>query len=494
MVATAPVASRRSRILAWGSPFAFAALALAVPHWDPKLMTSGAAVYAEMFVKGGSDALRRFSEGRELLFYDEGISTTVAVVRDPGGTTLTVNGKGDASNDTDMPTQLLLGHLGALLAPDARRALVIGLASGVTAGAIAQHPLEAIDVAELEPAMRQASRFFADENRGVLADPRLRVLDGDGRSILATAPRPYDLIVSEPSNPWIAGVAGLFTLDFYRAARDRLAPRGVFVQWLQNYSIFARDMQMVVRTFQEVFPHVSIWAASPNDFLLIATPETLALDMGDIERRVAASPGLERDFTRFGWHGENLVFRFFLGEEDARRYAAGAPLNTDDRPRLEFSAPLALYGASAPRNEEAMRSFRTVERPAVTDLDPRRFTGPGGHVRAAWENWLSGHEGEARYQLSRAGPPEALDPELRLLRGRLLFMLGDLPGAQAELAAAARAAPGDPVAARYLKAANAALEPAVARALDDASGTLRAIEEPTHSAVWEASRPITVTP
>ena len=473
VVLVASARGRAVRALAFGAPLAFVALAVAVPHWDPKVMTSGAAVYAEMFVRAGADALRNLSEGRELLFYDEGISTTVAVVRDPGGTTLTVNGKGDASNDTDMPTQLLVGHLGPLLQPDVRRALVIGLASGVTAGALVQHPLEAIDVAELEPAMRTASSFFVNENRNVLADPRVRILDGDGRSILATAPRPYDLIVSEPSNPWIAGVASLFTLDFYRAARERLAPRGVMVQWLQNYSIFTRDMRMVVRTFQQVFPHVSIWAASPNDFVLVATPEPLALDAADVASRVASSPGAKDDFDRFRWHGENLVFRFFLGEEDARRYAEGAPLNTDDLPLLEFSAPLALYGASAAANEEGMRSFRTVERPPVSHLDARRFTGPEGHLRAAFENWIVGHEGEARHQLARAGPPEPLAPELRALRGRLLFMLGDLVGALKDLTVAVRASPRDAVAARYEKATRTALDPDVARRLASAPGSLR---------------------
>jgi spermidine synthase len=212
----APEAGRRARWVAGGVCAAFVALAAVIPHWDPGLMTTGVGVYAEMFVKGGAEGLRKFAADRELLFYDEGISTTVSVARDPGGTVLTVNGKGDASNDADMQTQVLSGHIGPLLQPGARRVLVVGLASGVTAGALAQHPFEAIDVAELEPSMLKASRFFETENRHVLADPRVRVIEGDGRSILATANQPYDLIVSEPSNPWIAGVASLFTKDSTR--------------------------------------------------------------------------------------------------------------------------------------------------------------------------------------------------------------------------------------------------------------------------------------
>jgi len=402
----------------------------------------------------GGEGLRRFAADRELLFYDEGISTTVSVARDPGGTVLTVNGKGDASNDADMQTQVLSGHIGPLLQQGLRRALVIGLASGVTVGAVTQHPLDVIDVAELEPAMVEASAFFAVENRRALADPRVRVVEGDGRSILATATQPYDLIISEPSNPWIAGVASLFTKDFYEAARRRLSPNGVFVQWLQNYSIFPRDMQMVVRTFQEVFPHVSIWAASPNDFLLVATPGTVQLDQQLVARRLAESPGLREDFERFGWADGDLAFRFFLGEEDARRYAAGAPLNTDDHPMLEFSAPLALYGSSSQKNEELLRSFRTRELPELAGADPRQFKGPTAHLRAAWSAWRAGHFGEARYQLQKVGFEER-DARLALERGRVLFLLGDLGEARKQLHAAALLAPDDPELRRYLRATDA---------------------------------------
>lgn len=455
VVAVAPEAGRRARALGGGAALAYVLIALTIPRWDPNVMTSGPTVYAELLLRG-EHGLQELTAGRRLLYYDEGISTTVAVVRDMSGTVLTVNGKADASNDIDMATQLLLGHIGPVLQPEARRALVVGLASGVTAGAIAQHPLDVIDVAELEPAMREASRFFQRENRDVLADPRVRVLDGDGRAILATATEPYDLIVSEPSNPWIAGVASLFTVDFYRAARERLAPGGVMVQWLQNYSIFARDMQMVVRTFQEVFPHVSIWAASPNDFILVATPEPVRVDVAAVEARLAASPGAREDFDRFGWRREGLVFRFFLGEEDVRRYAQGAPLNTDDRPLLEFSAPLALYGSSPDANERLMRSFRTVERPVVANLEPAMFEGAAGRLRATEASWRSGHLAEAEHQLSLLPARDELPPALRAQLGRLLFLMGSFEAARVELSAAALTSPDDPIVRRYLRAATAA--------------------------------------
>jgi spermidine synthase len=469
----------RRKLVAIGAPAAaFAALALVIPRWDPNLMSSGVGVYAQLLVRKGADGARELARGRELLFYDEGISTTVGVFRDPTGTVLTVNGKGDASNDVDMATQLLLGHIGPLLHPGVNRALVIGFASGVTAGAVLQHPVQAVDVAELEPAMREASSFFRVENRDALADPRVHMIEGDGRSILATAAEPYDLVISEPSNPWIAGVASLFTSDFYRAVRARLAPGGVVVQWLQNYSIFDSDLRMVVRTFQETFPHVSIWAASPNDWLLVATPEPVRLDLASVRRRAAASPGLREDLERFHWVDEELAARFVLDEDDARRYAAGARLNTDDRPLLEFSAPLALYGASPGENEIALRSFRTREAAPVAGIDPARVSGVEGDLRAARANWFAGQMVEARRRVLRVDPRAALAPSERRDLARMLFVLGELDAAAAQLELAGRALPGDVLVARYrrgLEALSAAgLRERIVATADSVGSSLRA--------------------
>lgn len=441
----------RRRALAGAAVACFAAAAVLVPRWDAKVMTSGVSVYAEQYLaKGGLEPVQA---ERELLLYSEGISTTVAVERAGDVLGVRVNGKVDAGNDVDMPTQLLLGHLGALLHPSPRRVLIVGLASGVTAGAVAQHPVERIDVAELEPAMLRASEFFLKENRGVMHDPRVRLLEGDGRHILAAAPEPYDLVISEPSNPWIAGIASLFTRDFYEIARERMSSGGVFVQWLQGYGIYARDMQMVVRTFQQVFPHVSVWTAAPGDFLLVATPEPLRVDVAALERRVAASPGVRDDFERHGWARGGLLFRFLLDEEGARRFAAGAPLNTDDRPLLEFRAPLALYAHPERANLAVMRASRVALRPPVTGIDPASLSGPAASLRAARAHWRLGWPDDALDELQRAGPPEALGPDARLERGRLLVLLGRHEQAVSELEALRRDAPENSVVAQYLRAA-----------------------------------------
>lgn len=426
-------------------------LVLTVPHWDRQKMTRGVAVYAKELVAAPADAKPLADPGGKLLFYREGVATTVAVKRTPVGTTLSVNGKADASNGFDMVTQVLSGHLGPMLAPTARRALVIGLASGVTVGAIAQHPLDRIDVAEIEPAMVDAAAFFAIENRNALADPRVRVLKGDGRQILAAATEPYDIIVSEPSNPWIAGVASLFTREFYEAARRHLSPRGVVVQWVSGYAMSRRDVQMVARTFQEVFPHVSVWAASPNDFLLVATPEPVTVDLDAIRARAAVSPAFGEDLERYRWRDAGLLLRYFLAEDDLRRFTEGAPINTDDLPLLEFSAPLALYLDTARANGEAMRGLRREDLPAVRGLPAGPLTEPRARATAAWEQWFSGNYDEAAYHLARLGPPEALDPATRELRARTLFSLGRFDEALAAFQDLRGATALGDVPRRYLK-------------------------------------------
>ena len=231
-------------------------------------------------------------------------------------------------------------------------------------------------------------------------------------------------------------------------------------------------MQMVVRTFQEVFPHVSVWAASPNDFLLVATPgrsgSTSARSSGASPPRAA----LREDFERFGWSdGENLVLPLLPRRGGRAPVRGGGAPQHRRPPLLEFSAPFALFQSSASDNEAAIRSFRDVERPDVAGLDPRLVTGARGHVAAAQAHWLAGSIAEARHQLSRAGPAAALPPDLLAQVGRLRFVLADFDEARAIFATAGGAASTDPVVRRYLRGL-AALEEA------GASGSLARLSDP----------------
>jgi spermidine synthase len=356
----------------WG-PAAAAGLAavamLWLPAWDRRVMSSGPAIYGQRLLKeAGRHSVRdTLRSGAPVIFYRDGISSTVSVSRGGGVTSLAVNGKADASTGDDMVTQLLLGHVPMLVHPDPKRVFVIGLGSGITAGAIARYPVEVVEVAELEPAVIEASRFFADTNGDVLRDPRVRVRLGDGRNLLLTARTGYDVIVSEPSNPWISGVASLFTVEMFRLARERLRPGGVMVQWVHLYSLRPADVAMIVRTFRTVFPDTEIWSGATGDVLLLGRTTRAPLDLRQIKRRFEANPAVGQDLGRIditGW--ADVLSYFVLTERDAAEYSRGDTVNTDDRLPLEFSAPLALYLVTNTQNSHLLRRFRTARLPELS--------------------------------------------------------------------------------------------------------------------------------
>ena len=200
-----------------------------VPEWDRDLITSGAYKYARQL---STENLESSLRAGRLEYYKEGPAGTVSVRRVTGARSLAIDGKVDASNGADMLTQRLLGLLPTMLHAGPRDALVIGLGSGVTADAVlASDEIRHLDVVEISPEVVEASEYFVRENHDVLRKPAVRLLVGDGRSHLRLSARQYDVIVSEPSNPWMAGVSALFTREFFAAARARLRSGGIFCQW-----------------------------------------------------------------------------------------------------------------------------------------------------------------------------------------------------------------------------------------------------------------------
>jgi predicted membrane-bound spermidine synthase/tetratricopeptide (TPR) repeat protein len=286
-------------------------------------------------------SLRENAHLVDVVYFRDGLNATISVARTDDYISLRTNGKVDASNH-DVTTQLLVGHLGAL-AHAPRRVLLIGFGSGMTASAIAGYPeLERLDVVEIEPAVVGAAPLFTQLNRDVLRDPRVYVTFDDARNFLFTTRQEYDLIVSEPSNPWIAGVAALFTREFYGAVRQRLVSGGVFVQWVQMYSLYPDDLRMVLATFLSEFHYATLWQGDSPDLILM-TPSP---DSGEILRRTKSYFGLPRlreDFSQLGMEEAAGLFGFYLLDDaDLRTFSSGAPVNTDDQTLLEYHSPRSL--------------------------------------------------------------------------------------------------------------------------------------------------------
>ena len=277
---------------------------------------------------------------RAVIWERDGVESSLALSAQEG-LAFVVNGKIDGNARQDAPTQVMGGLLGALLRPaPTRTAFIVGLGTGSTAGWLAALPeMQRTDVVELEPAMLQVARACAPVNRDVLDNARVRVLIGDAREVLTTTPERYDLVFSEPSNPYRAGIASLFTREFYQSAAHRLTPDGVFLQWLQAYAIDGQTVATILATLADVFPEVEIWQTHDRDLLLVGSKAPLAHDLEGLAARMRQEPYATA--LRVAWRATDVhevLGRFVGGPAVARHFReAGAPLNTDDLNLVEFS-------------------------------------------------------------------------------------------------------------------------------------------------------------
>ncbi len=363
-------------------------LILALPAWDRLQMSGGGFLYGPIYraALGGErigEAIRRRGE---LLFYREDGAGIVTVRRNRAGLlSLQINGKTEASSGADMATQLLTTHLPLLLHPRPRDLMLIGLASGVSLGAAERHPIATAWVVEIIPSVVDAARFFDPYNGAALEDPRVRVIIDDARSQLLARTRQYDVIASQPSNPWVAGVANLFTVDFYRLARRRLRPDGIFLQWVQAYRIEPRDLRGIVGSFLKVFPGATLWeeSAGGGDYFLLGGLSAEGIDPARLRN---APPGVWEDLQRAGIDGPAaLLSRFVAGPTGLKAFAAGAPLHTDDNLYLEWRAPLALFRDTLTSQVATLSRFREPVTGAliegVAEHDPELLAELGVQLR-----------------------------------------------------------------------------------------------------------------
>ncbi|HZI11125.1 MAG TPA: fused MFS/spermidine synthase [Myxococcus sp.] len=303
------------------------------------------------------------SQRRSTVWEAEGVESSVALFAD-NGLAFIVNGKSDGNALGDAPTQVMGGMVGALLHPDAKSAMVIGLGTGSTAGWLGAIPrMERVDVVEIEPAILEVARRCAPVNEGVMDNPKVQTFIGDAREVLLASRQRYDIVFSEPSNPYRAGIASLFTRDFYQAVKERLADGGIFLQWLQAYEVDALTVRSAYATLTAEFESVETWQLTGGDLLLVATHQPLAHDAAKLRARVAEEP--YRSALHAAWRTdelEGLLARFMATPALARKVAEGndALINTDDLSFMEFAFARSLgrsTGFSASTLWEASRKL-----------------------------------------------------------------------------------------------------------------------------------------
>ena len=332
---------------------------LKIPRWDPRVITSGVSIYDDAFEELETDSLRLEQMRKDdIVYYKEGLTATISVHRGIFDYLyFKTNGKVDGSHG-DTLTQLMIGYIPLLLNPAAKSVAVIGLGTGMTAKAVGAFPIREIEILEIEPAMAEAARYFDDFNEKILDDPRVRLVFADGRNYILATPKLYDVITSEPSNPWIAGVANLYTREFYEVAKSKLRENGIFAQWFHNYSMSLDDFRMVFRTFGEVFPHVSVWELGEEDYLLVGSKKEQVFDYTALTEVYSKNRTLREDFKDLGLTDIGGVLSFYrMGRKELMAFSKGAGVNTDDGAQLEYSAPKNVGYDTVDDNREQMEPF-----------------------------------------------------------------------------------------------------------------------------------------
>ncbi len=328
----------------------------------------------------GSEA-RAASAASTVKFYEEGATANVLVLEAPASPAarqaaatparllhVRTNGKIDAGNHVDMPTQLGLAYAARLFHPAAGNAYLIGMGSGTTAGASLLFSGTQLTVAEIEPAVVRAARCFVDFNHDPFSDPDLRLVYDDGRAWLAGSDALFDLILSEPTNPWIAGVSNLFTREFYQSVRRHLRPGGVFVQWFQLYGFTPDDYARAAGTLLEFFGDALLLRVGPGDTLLVASTGRLRFEEAELDAaqaRFDATPAARADLERYFQTTDLRSFLFrtvVLDRRGLERLAArGGRLEpvTDANLRLEFDTPLALFQDDSSMRQRVLQSIQS---------------------------------------------------------------------------------------------------------------------------------------
>jgi len=354
----------RRKVVIVGAGSMLLAMALVFPKWDIEALTRGKYHRFKAFANKLEDlsfteallspGLLEASvlENEKTVFLEDGIGGFVSVVESVSsiGTTnvfLQISGKTDASSHGDLATMTLTGQIPMLLHPDAKSTMVVGLASGISTGEMLDYPIERLDILEISPEVVRACRHFDRWNSNVLDDPRANVILQDARTHITLTDRIYDVIISEPSNPWMAGVANLFTREYFEDVRDHLAPDGLFVQWYHTYQTDWDSFSLVARTLTSVFPKTCIIKTSTtgSDYLLIAfqNPERQLADyLQNVPR------GME-----FGTKSQNMVMRSpevllpLVVAENTADLCEDGPLHTDNHPLLEFTSLREFYSGGS---------------------------------------------------------------------------------------------------------------------------------------------------
>ena len=290
----------------------------------------------------------------EVLYVGEGMNSSVAVtnVLSSGATQFHVSGKVEASSlPQDMRLQKMLAHLPALVHPNPQSVLVVGFGAGVTAGSFLPYPsLKRLVICEIEPLIPTVvSTWFVKENNNVAKDPRTQIYFDDARSFVLTSHEQFDVITSDPINPWVKGAASLYTREYFQAVKQHLKPGGVVTQWVPLYESTLDAVRSELATFFEVFPDGTIWANTFDgrgyDIVLLGQVGPTRIDIVAMEQRFqdAGYRNVGVSLVESGFGTPVELFSTYAGSgADLKSWLVGAEINTDRNLRLQYLAGVGL--------------------------------------------------------------------------------------------------------------------------------------------------------
>jgi spermidine synthase len=328
----------------------FAALA-EFPAWRPQYLMVG--TFRERqpsrWTFAGPSAFASV-RGAKFSFHDDDPNTTVGITDGQDGAgnltrSILINGKSDGNSAGDYSTTAMLAVVPAMFAEHPERAFVIGFGTGVTAGTLANfEEVKSVTIAEISSAVIAASPLFDFADNGVSMHPKITIVHSDAYRALLKRHHDYDVIVSEPSNPWVTGIEQLYSREFLSEARDRLTPRGVYCQWFHRYEMNSKAIALVLKTFASVFDHVAVWSTNHADLMLLGFRDAdLALDLDRLERR-AQRPDFHAVLDRLGIHDlPTLLVHENLPLDVVRVAAIRGPIHSLYHPRLNFEAGRAFF-------------------------------------------------------------------------------------------------------------------------------------------------------
>ncbi len=285
--------------------------------------------------------------GEEILFSREDNSSLIEVTRDrDSGVRMLISNRQQQEGDSSwlsVYNQRKQVYLPLFLHKNPKKVLGIGLGTGISFAGLTNYPLELAECVELSPGVIQAVEFFAAENKDIVNNPRVKIIEADGRNYLRLTENKYDLIIADLFSSYRAGVGNLYSREHYLQCKDRLAPGGIMCQWLPPHQLPGDSLKLIIKTFQSVFPHSSLWLTR-QAMVLIAAPEPLRIDYKRFKAYFDAGGELGQDLRLVGLDNPiTFLNSFLMGERKLAAFAGDLPVNTDDMPLIEFMTPKEFY-------------------------------------------------------------------------------------------------------------------------------------------------------